>query len=133
MVTAAVLAPAHTLWLAIAFTDGVGFTVIVKLTGPPPQPDAVGVTVMVAVIGALVVLVAVNDGILPVPLAASPMAVLLLVQLYTDPGGRPLNTTAVVVAPLHSNWLAGWFTVAVGFTVIVKVIGVPVQVIPPLV
>lgn len=81
MVTAAVLAPAHTDWFAIAFTPGVGFTVIVKLTDPPPQPDAVGVTVMVAVIGALVVLVAVKAGILPVPDAARPMAVLLLVQL----------------------------------------------------
>jgi hypothetical protein len=81
MVIAAVDAPSHKVWLAIAFTLGVGFTVIVKLTGPPPQPDAVGVTVMVAVIGALVVLVAVNDGMLPVPAAANPMAVLLFVQL----------------------------------------------------
>ncbi len=133
IVTAAVLAPAHKLWLAIAFTLGVGFTVIVKLTGPPPQPDAVGVTVMVAVIGALVVLVATKLGMLPVPAAANPIAVLLLVQLYTDPGGKPLKVTAVVLAPLHSNWLAGWFTVAVGFTVMVKVLVAPVQVIPPLV
>ena len=64
-VTAAVADPAHTSWLAIAFTDGVGLTVMVKLTAPPPQPEAVGVTVMVAVIGALLVLVAVKDGILP--------------------------------------------------------------------
>jgi len=54
---------------------------MVKVTGPPPQPDAVGVTVMVAVIGALVVLVAVKAGILPVPLAARPIAGLLFVQL----------------------------------------------------
>ena len=33
MVTAAVVAPAHSVWLAIAFTDGVGLTVMV---GPPP-------------------------------------------------------------------------------------------------
>ena len=81
MVTAAVAAPAHSVWLAIAFTAGVGFTVIVKLTAVPPQPVDVGVTVIVAVIGAVVLLVAVKDGMLPVPLAASPMAVLLLVQL----------------------------------------------------
>jgi hypothetical protein len=81
IVTAAVDAPAHTVWLAIAFTDGVGFTVIVKLTGVPPQPVDDGVTVMVAVMGDVVLLVAVNDAILPVPLAANPMAVLLFVQL----------------------------------------------------
>ena len=80
-VTAAVVAPAQSAWLAIAFTDGVGLTVIVKLTGSPPQPVELGVTVMVAVIGAVVPLVAVKAGILPVPLAPRPMAVLLLVQL----------------------------------------------------
>ena len=80
-VTAAVVAPAHNVWLAMAFTDGVGFTVIVKLTGEPPQPVAVGVTVMVAVIGAAVPLVATKLGILPVPLAGRPIAGLLLVQL----------------------------------------------------
>ena len=36
---------------------------------------------MVAVIGAELVLVAVNDGILPVPLAAKPIAGLELVQV----------------------------------------------------
>ena len=81
-VTAAVGCPAHSVWLAIAFTDGVGFTVMVKLTGPPVQADGDdGVTVMVAVIGAAVVLVATKLGILPVPDAANPMAVLLFVQL----------------------------------------------------
>ena len=80
MVTAAVLDPAHTVWFAIAFTAGVGFTVMVKLTDVPPQPVEIGVTVMVAVIGAVVVLVAIKLGMLPVPEAARPMAVLLLVQ-----------------------------------------------------
>ena len=41
----------------------------------------VGVTVIVAVTGALVVLVAVKLGILPVPAAASPIDVVLLVQV----------------------------------------------------
>ena len=80
--TAAVLVPAHTVWFATAFTVGVGFTVMVKLTGKlPPQPFADGVTVMVAVMGALVALVATKLAMLPVPDAARPMAVLLLVQL----------------------------------------------------
>lgn len=40
---------------------------------------------------------------------------------------------AVVVAPLHNTWLAGTFTFAVGLTVIVNVVGVPGQLVPPLV
>jgi len=80
-VTAAVADPLHTVWFAIAFTVAVGFTVIVKLIGTPVQPAALGVTVIVAVIGADVALVAVKLAILPVPLAANPIAVLLFVQL----------------------------------------------------
>lgn len=103
-VTAAVADPAHTAWLAIAFTVGVGLTVIVKLTGVPVQPEADdGVTVMVAVIGAAVLLVAVKLGILPVPDAARPMAVLLFVQLYTVPATVPVKLTAAVPDPLQSN------------------------------
>jgi hypothetical protein len=134
IVTAAVADPAHTAWFAIAFTAGVGFTVIVKLTGVPVQaPTVDGVTVMVAVIGAVVLLVAVKLAILPVPLAANPIAVLLFVQLYTVPATLPVKLTAAVGLPLHSNWLAGWLTLAVGFTVIVNVVDGPAQLMPPLV
>ena len=62
----------------------------------------VGVTVMVAVIGELVLLVAVKAAILPVPDAARPMAVLLLVQLNTVPATAPLKVIAAVVAPLQT-------------------------------
>ena len=41
--------------------------------------------------------------------------------------------TAVVGDPLHTTWLATAFTVAVGLTVIVKVLDKPVQVVPPFV
>ena len=78
-------------------------------------------------------MMAVNDGMVPVPLAPSPMDRLLLVQLYTVPATGPVNVTAVVAAPLHTVWLATVFTDGVGFTVMVKLIGVPVQVVPPLV
>ena len=44
-----------------------------------------------------------------------------------------VKLTAAVSAPLHTVWFAGWFTDPVGFTVIVKVLGVPVQVTPALV
>lgn len=106
---------------------------MVKLVELPVQPAAEGVTVIVAVIGALVVLMAVKAAILPVPDAASPIAVLLLVQLYTVPATAPVKFIAAVVDPLHKDWFATAFTVGVGFTVMVKLVGVPLQLTPPLV
>ena len=58
---------------------GLGFTVIVKLWLGPEQP-LVGVTVIVAVMGAAPLFTAVKLGSPPVPLAANPMAVLLFVH-----------------------------------------------------
>ena len=75
-----VAAPLHNVWGVTAFTVGVGFTVIVKVRGVPGQPLAVGVTVTVAVTGVLPVLVAVNEPMLPFPLAARPMLGSELVQ-----------------------------------------------------
>lgn len=79
------LAPLHNTWLATALMVAVGLTVMVNVIGVPTQLTPalvnVGVTVMVAVTGALVILVAVNAAILPLPLAASPIDVVLLVQL----------------------------------------------------
>jgi hypothetical protein len=57
-----------------------GLTVIVKVCGVPAQPSKEGVTVTVAVTGDVPALTAVKEGILPVPLAASPIEVLLLVH-----------------------------------------------------
>ena len=51
-----------------------------KVLVDPVQPLADGVTIIVAVTGALVVLVAVNDAILPVPFAARPIEVVLFVH-----------------------------------------------------
>ena len=62
-------------------TFGLGFTVMVNVCAAPKQPFADGMTVMVAIMGDEVKLVAVNDGILPTPLAANPMLVVLFVQL----------------------------------------------------
>jgi hypothetical protein len=53
--------------------------------GVPAHPFAVGVTVTVAVIGEVVALVAVKDGISPEPLVARPIAVLLLVHVNVVP------------------------------------------------
>jgi hypothetical protein len=58
--------------------------VMVNVCGVPVQvgeAPADGVTVMVAEMGVVPLLVAVNAAILPVPLAPKPMAVLLFVQL----------------------------------------------------
>jgi hypothetical protein len=102
-VTAVVVPPSQIAWLAIAFTVGVGFTVIVNVIAVPAQPLAVvGVTVIVAVIGAAVLLVAVKLGILPWPLATRPMAVLLLVQLNIVPATVPVKFTAAVDCPLQT-------------------------------
>ena len=79
--TASVAAPLHLVWSAGLFTIGAGLTVMVKDSGVPGQPLIVGVTSIVALIGAVVTLVAVNEAIFPVPLAANPMAVLAFVQL----------------------------------------------------
>ena len=88
---------------------------------------------IVAITGILVAFKAVKLGILPVPLAAKPIDGLLLVQLYTVPATAPVKVTAAVGVLAQITWLAGWFTVGVGFTVIVNVTGKLTQVTPPLV
>ena len=75
----------HKDWFGVAFTVAAGFTVMVNDIGVPTQLTPaftnVGVTVMVAVTGAVPVLVAVNDGIFPAPLAANPIDGALFTQL----------------------------------------------------
>ena len=74
---------------------------------------------------------AVNEAILPVPLAARPIEVVVLVQLNAV--AVPVKFTAVVSVPLQTVWLVTGFTVGVGFTAIVNVVAVPLQLTPPLV
>jgi hypothetical protein len=67
----------------VLINAGPGRTVMLKVSVASPaqlSPLAFTVTVMVAVIGLPVVLVALNGGMLPRPLAGRPMSVLLLVQ-----------------------------------------------------
>ena len=75
---------------------------MVNVWGKPVQPLADGVTVMVAVTGAVPVFTAVKAGIFPLPLAARPMEGAVLVQLYALPATAPVNDIAFVVAPLHN-------------------------------
>jgi hypothetical protein len=77
--------PAQCTWFAGSLTCAVGFTVIVKVWAVPEQLTLpfvnVGVTVIVALIGAVPALVAVKAGRLPaVGPAPRPMAVLELVH-----------------------------------------------------
>jgi hypothetical protein len=115
----------HTVWLLTALTVGVGLTVIVNICGVPKQPFALGVTVTEAITGLLLELVAINDPILPVPVAASPIEVVLFDQLNVVPETAPVNTTADVAAPLHTVWFAGDVTVGVGLTVYEYVVAMP--------
>jgi len=59
------------------------------VVGVPAHPFAVGITVTVEVTGEVVALVAVNEGILFEPLAARPIAVLLLVHANVVPLTSP--------------------------------------------
>ncbi len=85
----------------------------------PAQPPAVGVTVMVAVIGAPVEFVPLKAAMFPEPLAARPMAVLELVQLKVVPATPLLNAVPAILSPLQMVMLAGTVTLGVGFTVMV--------------
>ena len=75
----------------------------------------------------MVALVAVNEAILPVPLAARPTDGVLLVQLNTTPAGVPEKVTGAVGDPLHNTWLATAFTTGVGLTSTVAVVVGPTQ------
>ena len=68
----------------------------------PVQVFAVGVIVMVAVIGAVVALVAVKEGTLPEPLAASPIAGLLLVHVNVVPETGPDKVVRGAVTVLQN-------------------------------
>jgi hypothetical protein len=111
----------------IGFIAALGLTLIVKVADGPGQPLAVGVTIIVAIAAVSIGLVAVNEAIFPAPVAGRPMDVLLLVQLYVAVATDPVKLIGAVGLPLHTIWLPGFTTEAVGLTVIVKVTGVPGQ------
>lgn len=62
---------------------------------------------------------AVKAGVFPVPEAAKPIAVLLLVQVKVPPKGTLTKEAAAIAVPLHTTIGAGTVTVGVGFTIIV--------------
>ena len=81
---------------------------MVKVMGVPVQTapvvgEVTGVTVIVAVMGALVAFVVMNEAISPEPLAAKPIPVLLFVQLKMVPGTDPVKLISAVAEPLQST------------------------------
>ena len=108
---------------------GAGFTVIVKTPGEPlhpPDPEEYsGVTVIVANAGSVALFTAVKAAMSPVPLAASPICVLELVQWYDVPGSDPVKFTGTVDVPPHTTCHGTQLTDGVGLTVMVKVVPVP--------
>ena len=69
----------------MAFMVGVGLIAIVNDKGVPIQVLAVGVNITVELMAVDPGLVAVKDGMSPVPLVPKPIAGLLLVQVYVVP------------------------------------------------
>ena len=80
-------------------TVDVGLTVTVNVVGAPVHPFADGVTVIVAEIGDVVAFTVVNEGTLPEPLAASPIAMLLFVQVNVVPLTGPDTFVTGAVTP----------------------------------
>lgn len=105
---------------------GAGATVITKDCVAALQPFSVAVSVMVPEISPEVVFVPVKEGVELFPLPPRPMAVLLFVQLIVA-AGVELNVTAAKVSPTQWLTLATGAITGRGFTVMVKVTGVPVQ------
>jgi hypothetical protein len=100
-------------------TTGKGFTVIVYDDVGPGQPFAVGVTVIVAVTAVAPVLLAVNTGVFPLPLAPRPIVVLELVHANVVPAVGLVKADAGTEAPLQTTMFAGTTAVGRGLTVMV--------------
>ena len=77
----------------------------------PAHGAIVGVTVIVAVTGAPVKFVAVNDAISPDPDAAMPIVGSLFVHVNVAPAGVLANAVAATTPPLHTVMFAGTVTV----------------------
>ena len=116
--------PAQALTLPTGFTVGVGETVRLKFCEGPVQLPITGVTVMVPVCTAATV--GAVPAMLPVPVAASPMAVLELVQVRTVLAGVALKFT-LMGSPMQRFRSVGSTKEGIGLTLMVNVLGVPLQ------
>jgi hypothetical protein len=92
-------APLQCVLFVIPPTVDVGLTVMVYVLIIPVHPFADGVTVMVAVIVEVVAFAAVNEGMLPAPLAARPIELLLFVHVKDVPLTGPDKLVAGAITP----------------------------------
>ena len=74
---------------------------MVKVETVPVQPFAVGVIVIVPEIVEFVVFVAVNEGILPLPLAVSPIVALLFAHVKVVPVTGPEIVVTGTITPVQ--------------------------------
>ena len=81
---------------------------------------AVGVTVTDAVVATVPVLIVANDKILPVPVEASPIVALSLVQVYVVSSTELMKFTSVVLRLLQMVWLEIAERIGVGLTVMLN-------------
>src|SRR5690606_20465494 len=86
------------------------------------HPFNVALASILAVTGMPVLFVAVNELILPLPLAGNPMEVLEFVHVTAAPGETCVKFKAPLASPAHSILLSGTVRAGVGFTVICLVI-----------
>jgi hypothetical protein len=120
--------PTQSVWLGTVAKIGTGFTVIEKVIGVPVQPFALGVAITVPVNGELVVFVPVNELMLVVvPLAAKPIPVSLFIQLIVVPLTFDEYVIPFTVCPAQTVWFVIADSEGIGFTVIEKLTGAPVQ------
>jgi len=126
-VIADVVTPLQAATLLTVFTEGLGFTIILKDAGSPTHELAVGDTAIVAVSGMLLLFTALNEFILPLPLAARPMILKLFAHANVAPLTALVKLNAPVLKPLQTVKLLGTETLGVGLAVIVKDFDVPLQ------
>lgn len=106
---------------------GVGFTLKVKDLLVPLQPLLKGTTMNRELIGTLYVLVALKEGMSPVPEGdASPTSLIVCDQLYWVPVTiEPVKVMAFTELPEQTVILERGFKVGVGLTMMLKATGVP--------
>ena len=106
---------------------GALLTVKLKEIGVPTQAPCEGVAVMVEIV-CVVTWLAVKVGIVPVPEAPMPVAVLLFVQATVAVGLLVVHVIAGTVAPSQKTLDAGVVIVGAGLTIMLKLLAVPLHV-----
>ena len=124
----------QSVWLEGVTNSDIGLTITEAVLIIPGQLSGLGVIVKVTITGKLMVLFNIPV-ISPDPLAEIPLAtsVLSRVQVNVVPVEDPAKWIFAIGDPEQIDWVEGVAITSGGFTVIVKVIAVPVHVIPPLV